>query len=286
MIPEWILDAEISDRAVRLYALLARYANDQSIAFPGRRKLAERLRVTLPTLDKAIKELVDGGAMEVVPRYRDNGGQTTNDYVMHFDPAKPGDPPEESQSGGGEPSVLGPHKEREPVVERESENESAQPANAGLASASREIAETLPPLFNPNKPTLIEGRNLPFDALVEECKLDPRSPRLGDVAVALNGQKSSSRPGIREMFLAESERYNESREQGADGVGRLHFLLRERPELFEFGLAEVIRRKADLYRQRMPDGAMLTPTALAKWWLDLETMEGRTGLTAEEMMKL
>jgi hypothetical protein len=39
MIPEWVLDAGISDKAIRLYCVLARYAdNETHRAFPSTRK--------------------------------------------------------------------------------------------------------------------------------------------------------------------------------------------------------------------------------------------------------
>jgi hypothetical protein len=45
IIDEWVLDLDISDRALRLYACLLRYADkDTHKAFPSRKTLSERLR--------------------------------------------------------------------------------------------------------------------------------------------------------------------------------------------------------------------------------------------------
>jgi len=64
IIDEWLLDLDISDRAVRLYAVLARYAdNDTHKAYPSRDTLAERLRCSTKSVDRAAQELLDAGAM-------------------------------------------------------------------------------------------------------------------------------------------------------------------------------------------------------------------------------
>lgn len=103
-------------------------------------------------------------------------------------------------------------------------------------------------------------RNLPFDALAESCDADPRS-RGSEIAAALNGSRSTG-PGIRSLFLNEFP-------GGSDET-----------------LADEIRKRAQLYRAKM-DGAILTPTALAKWWHDVVTMAtaGRPrGLTAGDLL--
>ena len=64
IIPEWVLDAEISDRAIRLYSILARYAdNDTLQAFPSRETLARRAHCHIKSVDRAIQELIDIGAV-------------------------------------------------------------------------------------------------------------------------------------------------------------------------------------------------------------------------------
>ena len=72
IIPEWVLDADISDRAIRVYLVLARYAdNDTLQAFPSRDTLAKRCRCHWRSIDRAIDELVVLGA--VVKTHRKNG---------------------------------------------------------------------------------------------------------------------------------------------------------------------------------------------------------------------
>ena len=70
IIDEWVLDLDISDRAVRLYAVLARYADSETHkAYPSRGTLAERLRCSKASVDRAAQELVDAGAMTKKQRH-------------------------------------------------------------------------------------------------------------------------------------------------------------------------------------------------------------------------
>lgn len=94
---------------------------------------------------------------------------------------------------------------------------------------------------SPPKLVKIDGKNLGFDALAEECGIDPRNKtRVRELTAALKDIRA---------YVAE-----ESAESG---------------EPFERHLASEIRRRASLYRRRMPRAA-LTPPALAKWWHDVD----------------
>tara|TARA_R100001460_G_scaffold2077_3_gene7080 strand:- start:148 stop:900 length:753 start_codon:yes stop_codon:yes gene_type:complete len=65
IIPEWVLDSDISDKALRVYALLARYAdNDNLQAFPSRQTLANRARCSVKSIDRALDELIKLGAIK------------------------------------------------------------------------------------------------------------------------------------------------------------------------------------------------------------------------------
>jgi hypothetical protein len=83
-VPTWLLDAPVSDRAVRLFALLTRYADREGRGFPGRRALAERLHCSVDSIDRALRELVAAGAVRVEERWdvAGAGGQLTNDYYL------------------------------------------------------------------------------------------------------------------------------------------------------------------------------------------------------------
>jgi hypothetical protein len=107
IVPEWLLDAEVSDRAVRLYAILARYAGAEGRAYPGRPKLAERLRCGVSSVDRAVDELVAVEAVVVEPHYRADGSRAANSYWLW-----PRRPPVEGALPTGEqgppPAVTAP----------------------------------------------------------------------------------------------------------------------------------------------------------------------------------
>jgi len=95
IVPEWVLDADVSDRAVRLYTVLARYADNETLqAFPSRETLAKRCRCHTKSIDRAIDELVLLGA--IVKRHRKaNNGYQSNIYTLRRVPT-PQSPPRDS----------------------------------------------------------------------------------------------------------------------------------------------------------------------------------------------
>lgn len=65
IIDDWILDLKVSDRAIRLYAILSRYAdNETHKAYPSRVTLSKRLRCSPSSVDRATRELVEAGALD------------------------------------------------------------------------------------------------------------------------------------------------------------------------------------------------------------------------------
>lgn len=82
IVPEWLCDADISDRAVRVYAILARYADSETLqAFPSRETLAKRAHCHWRSIDRAIDELVSLGA--VTKTHRKNGDSyQSNVYTL------------------------------------------------------------------------------------------------------------------------------------------------------------------------------------------------------------
>jgi hypothetical protein len=69
IIPEWILDAKVSDRAIRVYSILARYADNETLqAFPSRETLAKRAHCHWRSIDRAIEELIKLGAVSKAHR--------------------------------------------------------------------------------------------------------------------------------------------------------------------------------------------------------------------------
>lgn len=94
--PDWLLEhPDVSDRALRVWLILMSYARakDVKVAWLGRRKLAERCKCSVDTIDRAIRVLEDVGAVRVTARHREeDNGQTSNDYTLFTWPHGCGSP--------------------------------------------------------------------------------------------------------------------------------------------------------------------------------------------------
>jgi hypothetical protein len=96
IVPEWLLDADVSDAAVRLYAVLLRYGQSSGARMPSRSTLAARMRKkSTDTIDRAMRELVELGAVVVQHRF-DGGQRLTNKYLVRTSRPRPR---EESEGG-------------------------------------------------------------------------------------------------------------------------------------------------------------------------------------------
>jgi hypothetical protein len=163
-IPEWIImDPNISNGAMRLYALLARYANTDDEAWPKRKTLAERMPgrtlgetgVSLTSIDKWLAELVTAGALTRELRFRDNGMQTSTSYTVEVIPLAP-DPAASPVSGEGASPVSG---EGASPVSGEGKNESQLNESQWKNDTPRTADADLPPAADaagPTQPTIDE----------------------------------------------------------------------------------------------------------------------------------
>jgi hypothetical protein len=87
LVPEWVIDAEISDASFRLYSLLLRYGNGSGCRMPSRRLLAERLHRSTDSIDRALRELVAHDIVRVERRRRGRQNLTNRYYVRTSRPA-------------------------------------------------------------------------------------------------------------------------------------------------------------------------------------------------------
>lgn len=125
VVPDWIIEGEINDRAVRLYALLARHAGRPGgETFRSKNEIARRLRCARSSVDRAIQELIEIGALRVEERHHHNGGQAENAYILYANPvqiSEGGRPPvAHPQAEGGPPTraiLPGEPSETEPTTE-------------------------------------------------------------------------------------------------------------------------------------------------------------------------
>lgn len=83
IIPEWVLFADISPQAVRLYGVLRRYADRDGSCFPSRKRLASDLRMeSTKPVDRALKELIAIGAITSEHRFTEQGDLQSNLYTV------------------------------------------------------------------------------------------------------------------------------------------------------------------------------------------------------------
>lgn len=83
IIPEWVLYADISPQAVRLYGVLRRYADRDGSCFPSRKRLASDLRMeSTKPVDRALKELISIGAITSEHRHTEQGDLQSNLYTV------------------------------------------------------------------------------------------------------------------------------------------------------------------------------------------------------------
>jgi hypothetical protein len=101
VIPEWVLDSDVSAQAIRLYAVLRRYADQRTgHAHPSRRTLADRLQVAdVKVVDRALADLTRIGAVSVYARQDEAGDRSSNGYILRRAPAPGG--------GGSDATTLG-----------------------------------------------------------------------------------------------------------------------------------------------------------------------------------
>ena len=88
IIPEWILDADISPRAKNLYCILWTYADRKdNSCFPSVTTLSKRVGVSRANTHKLINELLDLGAITKQNRVKDNVKQTNLYFLITSKPS-------------------------------------------------------------------------------------------------------------------------------------------------------------------------------------------------------
>tara|TARA_Y100001973_G_C5114936_1_gene289612 strand:- start:31 stop:789 length:759 start_codon:yes stop_codon:yes gene_type:complete len=84
IIPEWITYAKVSDKAVRLYSVLCRFADNQTHeAFPSRETLAEKMMCSTRSVDRATEELIAIDA--IIKKQRHNSSLV---YIIKVNPTE------------------------------------------------------------------------------------------------------------------------------------------------------------------------------------------------------
>jgi len=154
IVPEWVLYGALSDKALRVYAVLNRFANNETHrAWPGHRAIAIRARCSVSSVKRALRELETFGAIEIEHRFNEDGSPTSNEYLVRVTRGGAADEP--STQGSRERRSRAPDDpadgasadykrepfEREPV-ERETKAASPQvDEESGLDSLPSDLDE-------------------------------------------------------------------------------------------------------------------------------------------------
>ncbi len=89
IVPEWLIDSGCTDKALRAYVVLARYADNENLtAFPSRATLARRMGCHRASVDRAIEELIRLGAISKQQRVEDGKYQSSLYTVRRLPPSR------------------------------------------------------------------------------------------------------------------------------------------------------------------------------------------------------
>lgn len=140
IVPEWVLYADISSNAVRLYGTLRRYADKNGKAHPSRSTLAGHIRVkSVRTVDAALDELEKLGAVQTKQRTEGKRNLTSVYTVISAPP---------------------------------SAADCTTPSATDSTTPVQQIAQEPEPLNEKNPMRSPRKRDFVFDALAEVCGVD------------------------------------------------------------------------------------------------------------------
>jgi hypothetical protein len=280
-------ESEVSDRLVLL--VLADAAHDDGVTWISQEEIARKALLSERQVRRCIKAL--DGRSEIEQRKAQRGRRRIGVYRVASAPVDP--EYDRLPFLLNEDFTTNLAREREvlltgpltvPTKGQDPENDAPCPVvdddgvRSSLAATGQDVRSSGPP------PVWLDGKtNLPLDALTEALAIDPKSPRVAQAAVALNGAKGKPEAGIRGLFWIECCRYAEESGRLAD----LADLLAD-PETFARLLAARIPQKVQRIRNRDSWRTGLAPNVLRDLWLDVELGaedDGR-GLTPDEIRRI
>lgn len=146
LVPLWLLELKVTDKALRLYVALHAYADNKTgEATPSRKTLAAAIGVSRPVgmkkLDEVKAELVALGALRMEHRKNPEGGNDTNVYVIvHADPRGGGRGKSDTQVG-----VNPTTRTRSAVVDVDSHHQEGEGVQGGEETNGQQTLEGSPP---------------------------------------------------------------------------------------------------------------------------------------------
>ena len=139
IIPDWVINADISDAAFRVYSLLLRFGGTSGCRMPSRGLLARRLHSSTDSIDRALRELVDHALVRI--EHRHNGRKTlSNRYHVRTSP-----PTSASTNGTGRRSAAPPPTNPDRGRTFAAPRKTAAPPAADLRHNPDVLTKTTPP---------------------------------------------------------------------------------------------------------------------------------------------
>ena len=192
----------ISSHATRVFGLLDSYSDwDTRTAFPAHARLAEDMGVSVPTVRRAIKELVDAGFVTVRPANDARGMRIGTIYTLFDAPQQPSGPDASLDDSGmitGEQVNCSQVKTPLPTGD-EAPGHGCNPINTDSGQSA------VPPIEAEPKATS------PLGSLGSES-LEPRSPTArtrARVNSARTRMKAPPNPDVRPLLLRHAQSYQD-----------------------------------------------------------------------------
>jgi hypothetical protein len=162
IVPEWVIDAAVSDSAFRLHSLLLRYGNGSGSRMPSRQTLARRLRRSVDAIDRAMRQLTEAGIVRV--EHRRNGEQfLSNRYHVRTSPPAG----VAAADGGGRSSAATPE-----TPTTGSRKNAATPGRSSAARVAAKVRHNPEILTDKPPPPTPSHRGRSAPTLVEEADRD------------------------------------------------------------------------------------------------------------------
>lgn len=170
MVPEWLLDAEITDCAVRLYAVLLRYGQSSGARMPARSTLAKRLhKKSTDTVDRSLKELTTIGAVVVEARFSGRE-RLTNRYLVRTSRPRRSDGTDASPPSVRLP-VRGSRKFAATRTEPTSRSNAGSPGRSSAATVAAGMRHN-PQFSTENTPPSETTPSTARPSMAEECGIE------------------------------------------------------------------------------------------------------------------
>lgn len=166
-IPEWVIDADISDGAFRLYAVLMRYADNKTgKAYPALETLADRLRKNEKSVRRYAKELSDHGVISIK-----NRGVKSNVYTVFKHQSQSINRTQMSGKESLTGQICPPYPDNSVPVNRTQMSNELYPQNY------THLTKSIPADAGPQEPTgeTVQGKLIPHDPKPKP-PLKPQTP--------------------------------------------------------------------------------------------------------------